>query len=633
MKARRALAGKRGRRVVAALSATALALTMLTTAAPTAVASSRTPRTVAQMNGPGTLTADVDAEVADLEAMLANVLPEEPDLPPDVQARLSAFTGRQNALEQKVEALPESAEGLDERTTAFNEEADTYDQQATANDEKTTQFNAKAADHEAKVDAHNAEPHTFTPDQAAEAAAYDAEADALNSEKTALEAEKSSLQTEQDRLNSEKDKLTTEKDAIQKDLDAFASTVEGLTTEVQQLDNDRLSLLEEVAADEQALADRQSAPSTESFGAADAAAGGDAPQPPDESGAPAPAPRQTRQTDPTAPAQPDPQLTESTGGDVPSRSGQNSALDSYAAQHHVTVDERPVAVRLTPQTVHSLTPEQAAQISLSTTFQGLVREPSGNYEAVEVLAPGTTFGPGDVAFYDAVNGGGKAIGLVNGSQIVIDKVGAVQYRGAPAATGDPGATAPPQDQNEPTDCTKRKPAGADALPKDGWVEYWPLGPNDRAQGMEACLVDAGKVQDTAPDVNIAGWDPAVKRAYAMFGTPPAKNPLAKCHFLAARFGGSNKDQRNFTACWQEPVNNSAMKSFENLVAKKMLARAGLIVTFVESAVYDQASSDTPSEYWLIAVGQVPGTDELIPVESLPIPNEKLIDGKEQTIGN
>jgi len=76
------------------------------------------------------------------------------------------------------------------------------------------------------------------------------------------------------------------------------------------------------------------------------------------------------------------------------------------------------------------------------------------------------------------------------------------------------------------------------------VVYFPLGHNGRGTGMLACLFGYDKKTDTNPQVTPVGWDAAVRRAGQLMQLDPEdRNPLAACHFLAARFDGSNSDKR------------------------------------------------------------------------------------------
>ncbi|MFL6110048.1 MAG: coiled-coil domain-containing protein, partial [Catenulispora sp.] len=527
---------------------------------------------------------------------------------------------------------------LEARATSLNTKVDAYTKADAAVADQVKQHNAKVDALQTRIDAHNAAPHVFElPDQQAAADAYEAEANELNGEKNTLNAEQSSIQAEQTKLDTEEGSLSTEKDGLQKDVDSFSRALTALQSDEQHLERDRLNVLAAMAADEEDFAARQSvagfewalAP-RESPAAAEMAQGGDAPRPADAS-------------DPSVQSgsatQPDPAVENSAGGDMPARTPQNSVIDSYAQQHGVTVIRQPVRVRLSPQTMRSLTPGQAKQMAPSSTYQGLVREPSGKYRAIEVVAAGSGYNAGQKAFNDAVTNGGQAHAVLDGRPIVIDAVDTVIDPGPGA---EPAPTPSPQSTPTPTpsrndkhpDCRDEKPAGAADLPNLGWVLYDPLGPNKRGTGMEACLVGYSPPHETDPKVDPAGWDDAVRRAGMLLQLDPEDHtPISRCHFLAARFGGSNDDPRNFTACWQTPVNVGAngMSAAEFEVATGL--KEGLVVSFSELADYNTDRSDTPSSYTAIAYGQEPGTSALVPLWSESIWNAKEIDGEMANLGN
>lgn len=528
-------------------------------------------------------------------------------------------------------------QALEDRATSLNTKVEAHTKADVAVSDQVKQHNAKVDALQARIDAHNAEPHTFElPDQQAAADAYQAEANELNAEKNTLNAEGSSIRAEQTKVDNEETSLSTEKDQLQKDIDTFSQALTTLQNDERQLENQRLNVLQEMAADLENLAAQQfAAPSRfgdilpqESPGASEMAQGGDAARPADESDPSA---------QPGRAPQPDPAMDATAGGDMPSRSSQNTALDDYARRHNVTVIEQPATVQLSPQAVRSLSPTQAGQISLTNTYQGFVREPSGNYKAIQVLTLGSAFGPGERAFDDAIAGGARATTLIDGRTVIVDAVGTLIDAGPapqPQGQGTPAPSTSTEENQPPKDCTQRKPAGAQDLPNKGWVVYQPLGDNGRAQGMEACLVGYDPTQMTNPTVNPVGWDAAVDRGAKLI--PNAKqNPVARCHFLAARFGGSNNDPRNFTACWQNPVNDGdlGMSRYEKDVVRALSPPSRLIVDFTEKAVYDTPASDTPAEYELEAYGQVPNSDEIIPLGMAPIQNDKVINGTPYNLGN
>ncbi|NUR24735.1 MAG: hypothetical protein HOV83_02600, partial [Catenulispora sp.] len=273
---------------------------------------------------------------------------------------------------------------------------------------------------------------------------------------------------------------------------------------------------------------------------------------------------------------------------------------------------------------------------------GLVREPSGNYRAISVVSPGSGFGPAEQAFNDAIARGGRVDMLVDGRPAVVDGVDTVLGPdpdvNAPADAQPTPAPSPTPDE-KPKNCTDRKPQGAQDLPNKGWVLYLPAAPNGRSRGMKACLVGYDSGHQTAPEVDPAGWAGTLSRARGIVAGAPdvsayeQQNPLARCHFLAARFGGSNKEVLNFTPCWQTPVNVgiTGMSAAEENVVYALTSK--MIVEFREFALYNSSTSDTPSAYSTLIYGQMPDSDSTVRFSSPVIPNTKPVNGAPVNIGN
>lgn len=623
------------------LSATSLALAAIAGTAPSAAASAR-PGTshgglvhaayFAGPNAPITVPnapSVNDAGVAVLDQNPANSSSTNADIT-DYNAAFEAMTAQMSDVEDKGNQIIAEADALEGKADPFN-------QKVTALNSQIDAHNGKVSDLQARIDAHNAKPNTFTlPDQQAEADAYQAEADELNREKSALDAEETSLQAQKDQLDAERTGLTNELNKLQSDIDALDAEITTVENKQQELENKRQTIAEEMATDEENAINQREAAAAEagmdSPGATAMAEGGDAPQPIDESDPSA-------QSSSSTSVQSDPAMDDSAGGDMPSEAGQNAALDTYGRQNGVTVIEQPVTVELPPQALRSMSPSQAAQVSPSATFQGVVREPSGNYKAIEVVSPGSGFTPGQAAFDNAINQGARATTTVSGRPATIDATDTVVEPGpspapapAPSGGGTPAPATSQDDKNK--DCRDEKPGGATDLPNRGWVLYGPLGANGRATGMQACLFGYKANTKTDPQVRPVGWDAAVRRAGQLMELDPEDpNPLAACHFLAARFDGSNKDKPNFTTCWQNPVNVSGrgMSGLEDAVASDL--NSGMVVAFSESAVYETPASDTPVGYDTNAYAQKPGTSQLLPIGSPYIPNAKEINGVEKNIGN
>lgn len=110
------------------------------------------------------------------------------------------------------------------------------------------------------------------------------------------------------------------------------------------------------------------------------------------------------------------------GGDATSPLPLDDALSNYAQQHGVTVDPIPISAYLDPASSANLTPGQEAQLAVNRSYDGLVREPNGNYRAVYVRTTINGPTPAQTAFDGAINSGGRASAVIDGKRITIDSV-------------------------------------------------------------------------------------------------------------------------------------------------------------------------------------------------------------------
>lgn len=318
----------------------------------------------------------------------------------DLNAQITSFGQQIAALPQRARALEAEKRSLSEQSAAFNANSDAYNTEDAGCAAKITAHNAKVDAHNAKVARHNAAPHVFQlPTQAAAANAYSAEKAQLDAESSRLRAEWNSITAEKSRLSSRRARLAAEKAKLTVDMNAHNAKADALKSETQRLELQRRQLLQQITGTLQNLIG--SPPTTASA----MARGGDGLRPPNPAGHSAD--------------------TAGNGGDRPSRVRQNNAVDAYAREHGVKVDNRPVTAYLSPDSVSRLAASQAGRLSLVATFDGLVRKPNGHYKALEVHTAGLLHSPGQAAFTAAIANGGQATAIVEGKRKLIDEVESV----------------------------------------------------------------------------------------------------------------------------------------------------------------------------------------------------------------
>lgn len=303
-------------------------------------------------------------------------------------------------LNARIEAADQQAVALQQRETTLKQQVDTHNQAVDANNQQEsacadqlTQLESQEQGLETQINTHNAEPHEFQiPAQQAEADAYQAEADQLNAQKSNLEAQAAQLQTQQQQLDSQASQLETEQAQLSGQIDEANSEANQLATARQQL-------LEQVATAMQNLIDSYDQ-LTE--GGNQSVAGGDSTSPPGESL--------------SAPSAAD------DGGDTANPTAAQRALSDYAAAHDITIDPQPVKVYQSPQSLSGLSAPSAADIPLSNDYEGVFENPDGTYSAVRLTHFGAPESEPDAAFDKRINGGGRAIAVVNGQKVTITRV-------------------------------------------------------------------------------------------------------------------------------------------------------------------------------------------------------------------
>ena len=326
------------------------------------------------------------------------------DLPAQLNAKIEAADQQAAALQQKESTLKQQVD-------THNQAVDTNNQQESACEDQLASLEQEEQALETQIDTHNAEPHEFQiPDQEAEANAYQAEADQLNAQKSNLQAQASQLQTQQEALDSQATQLQTEEEQLSEQIDEANSEAEQLATERQQL-------LQQVVTAMQNLIDQYDQLTGDGN---QSVAGGDSTSPPGASL--------------SAPSAAD------NGGDTANPTAQQQAISDYAAAHDINIDPTPVRVYQSPQSLSGLSASSAANIPLSNDYSGVFENPDGTYSVVRLTHFGAPESEPDAAFDKRINGGGRAVAVVNGRKVTITKV--VNVASSPAVGAVPqGLTA------------------------------------------------------------------------------------------------------------------------------------------------------------------------------------------------
>ncbi len=402
------------------------------------------------------------------------------------------------------------------------------------------------------MEAYNAGPHNFTSDQQAQYDAAQARKAELDAEGAALQKEQDAQKTQRQKLAAEAQQLATEADQLASDEESYDADATSYDSDEQQLEPERAQLLQEITAD---LQEQLSSPPQE---AADTAQGGDAAAP-----AQSAADEQAAEQAPEA----------APGGDFASPVDRVAAIASYAAANGLSVQYQPVVARMSPSTIPRLPAPDTAQLPLSVGFDGLLPEPNGHYQAIDVQdgsgAP-SSIDPGRAAFDDALAHGGQAEATLGGRPIVIDGT----------------TTVPKQKIRDGGDCSR---------PSDTYVKY---GDRDTAHGGRATAVSAcldKRYRDTHPgtkttsEIRPPGYTWATR--YAGFLRQNPARTVNNCHLLGRQLSGSGTDLRNLVTCGAtgnsyvgEKLATYSMNAFEDEVAAAI--EAGGTVSYGVNPVYE-----------------------------------------------
>ena len=543
-------------------------------------------------------------------------------------AEAEGYTRAAAADQQKATELATQYQTLTGDISADNQRAATLTAQQSSDASQASALEGREESLNEQIEVHNGEPHDFEiPQQQAEADAYQEEADELNSQVSALESEATTVSGEISGVEDAENQLADDEDALDEQIDAYNEQVTELADSLQQLEGEVQGLMEQGAQAEQ---DAEEAPAEleEQTGQAASAspsaamnAGGDAVIPP--------------QAAEQALGQAVGQDTGTPGGDIASVQPQVAALTQYAAQTGTSVITEPGTAVLTPGSISALPASQAARLgSPVVSYDGLVREQNGQYEALVVQAPGETLTPQQQALESAVRRGGRAattVGgvpefinsliYVKGLKVSIRRSSRMPYPTSPgAADRSPGdeATCLTQKaealteggQNDGSGWILNRSQGVDHVNKDTSPKG---GRGIRAEDGVACLTaDHDKKRDGTKGLKITGYQDASREltTYTRQHLVPGKE-LARCHVIADILGGLPAG-KNLFPCYQVGLNTGlvSMKSpFEDLVraiAGELPANSGAAVLYLVTLNYKSAESTVPEGVFLNAELQEPG---------------------------
>jgi hypothetical protein len=159
------------------------------------------------------------------------------------------------------------------------------------------------------------------------------------------------------------------------------------------------------------------------------------------------------------------------------------------------------------------------------------------------------------------------------------------------------------DPDAAEDCTRSRPSGAKPNGA-GWILNT-TGHAGRSETGQACLKDPPSNSGKEKKANPFGWYEA-RVAVRRLGLNPDED-LARCHIVAARFGGSNKLKANLSPCGQRVSNNGAlgMSGFETEVAGVLARQPDGTVRYLVEPFYAAADSSIPKGFVMIAVCYTP----------------------------
>jgi predicted nucleic acid-binding Zn-ribbon protein len=539
--------------------------------------------------------------------------------PDEVTAGIQQFEAllqETGQMAQLADKLRDENQEYTSQANADKEKADA-DQQAenaVKNDASNLQEQLQTLAQE--IDEHNAQPHTFQlPTQQAEYDAYQAEADALNARKSALNSQVDDINSRLSEVADAEEALASAEEQLDSDINDYNDQVTDYNSRVQQLSAQVQQFFEQEAAAQQEALASPSSLSSPSSPAAAMDAGGDAPSP---SQAVGPGTEQA---------------VDNPGGDAPSQEPQIAAVTQYATQTGATlITTQPGTAVLTSSAVSTLPASQAAELgSPVVTYDGLIREKNGNYEAVEVRTPGETLTPQQQAFESAIRRGGRARTTVNNIPEWIDSFWYINSKNGISVRKSNRAKRPASQgsqtnsQEDKAECLVNPPGGHEQN-GSGWIlntdddvalknQNDPLGgPGTRAGEGQAC-VTSDHTGGSPARGNITGYQDAtveveksgLKEDFEKAGLDPDEI-LARCHIIGAQLGGEGIPQ-NLFPCYQKGLNigyPSMRDPYETLLAaitNRLPANAAVLYTVIPE--YKNRDSTIPEGVTMTAELQEP----------------------------
>ncbi|MEL5958279.1 hypothetical protein AADR41_26555 [Streptomyces sp. CLV115] len=291
--------------------------------------------------------------------------------PPALNAQIALFNRKLADLPSR-KSLEDKQVALDRRTRAYNKESHAVLAALDVNDGQIDKHNARVAQY---------------PNGAPSAVA-----DALN-------AEARSLNSEQRRLKKKANRIADQGDAIKAEQKKLDARKEALETKRGTLRNTRRQLVLQMATASLGLLALPPASAGQGYG-------GDRARPA------------------TPRARPD-------GGDSASGAARNKPLDRYADLHDAKIDSRPVEAVLSPGTVPKVAADSTGTLQPTRVFDGLIKKDDGTYRAVYRRDPAQPPTAGQKAFDEAINGGGRAVAVVDGKKVLITDVKPVDAPSGP----------------------------------------------------------------------------------------------------------------------------------------------------------------------------------------------------------
>ncbi|MFD8389969.1 DNA/RNA non-specific endonuclease [Streptomyces sp. NPDC059680] len=175
-------------------------------------------------------------------------------------------------------------------------------------------------------------------------------------------------------------------------------------------------------------------------------------------------------------------------------------------------------------------------------------------------------------------------------------------REAPAPADLVERAAPARD-DEARDCTRSRPDRA-VDNGAGWMLNT-LGANGRSETGQACLKNPPNNSSDETKADPFGYQQARAEVRSLGRDP--KDDLARCHIIAARFGGSNTLAANLSPCGQRITNNGplGMSAFENEVAGEIALQPSGSVRYLVEPFYASPRSSIPRGYVMIAIAYTP----------------------------